>query len=32
MRRLAGAAATAVLLAGPFVLAFFSGGFFDRPA
>ena len=31
MRRLAGAAATAVLLAGPFVLAFFSGGFFDRP-
>ena len=31
MRRLAGATATAVLLAGPFVLAFFSGGFFDRP-
>ena len=30
MRRLAGAASAAVLLAGPFVLAFFSGGFFDR--
>ena len=30
MHRLAGAA-TGVLLAGPFTLAFFSGGFFDQP-
>ena len=31
MGRAVSAAATAVLLAGPAVLAFFSGGYFDGP-